>query len=260
MGKSEKDGCKNMNTRESIEKTKKGFERSFAEKNYYDMQTQDDEQLQKIIRALDIKKNIKILDLGTGSGYLAFAIARIYPECRIIGLDIVTETIENNSIRAKEQNVSNIAFTSYDGVIFPFEDNAFDIIVTRYALHHFPEIAKSFEEISRVLQSCGQLFISDPTPNDEDEERFVDTYMKMKDDGHIKCHTKEEFDTLASKVGFKRESCFDSRIRFPRKYIDEHLCVIQGFPDRILQSYDIQIVGGEVYISENVLNLSYRKI
>ena len=248
-----------MNTRDSIEKTKKGFENSFAEKNYYDMQTQDEEHLHRIIRSLDIKKNSKILDLGTGSGYLAFAIAGMYPECRIMGLDIVTGTLENNSIQAKKHNTSNIAFTSYDGVIFPFEDNTFDIIVTRYALHHFSEITKSFEEISRVLQPGGQLFISDPTPNDEDEERFVDTYMKMKDDGHIKYYTKEEFDVLASKVGLETGSCFDSRIRFPRKYIEEHLCVIQGFPEQILQSYDIQIVGGEVYISENVLNVSYRK-
>lgn len=248
-----------MNTRDSIEKTKKGFENSFAEKNYYDMQTQDDEHLHRIIRALDIKKNSRVLDLGTGSGYLAFAIAMMYPECRITGLDIVAATLENNSIRAKSQNISNIVFTSYDGVIFPFEDNTFDIIVTRYALHHFPEIMKSFEEISRVLQPGGQLFISDPTPNDEDEERFVDTYMKMKDDGHIKYYTKEEFDALARHAGLMLENSFDTRIRFPREHIDEHLCIIRGVPDQILQSYDIQSVEGEVYISENVLNLSYRK-
>jgi len=248
-----------MNTRDSIEKTKKGFEHCFAEKNYYDMQTQDEEHLHRIIRALDIKKNSTILDLGTGSGYLAFAIARMYPECRIIGLDIVTGTLENNSIQAKNQNITNIAFASYDGVIFPVEDNTFDIIVTRYALHHFPEITRSFEEISRVLQPGGQLFISDPTPNDEDEERFVDTYMKMKDDGHIKYYTKEEFDALARHAGLMLENSFDTRIRFPRECIDECLYIIQGFPEWILHSYDIQIVEGEVYISENVLNLSYRK-
>lgn len=35
------------------------------------------------------------------------------------------------------------------------------------------------------------LFLSDPTPNDDDTEGFVDAYMKMKKDGHIKFSQKK---------------------------------------------------------------------
>ncbi len=41
---------------------------------------------------------------------------------------------------------------SYDGSTFPFEDNSFDLVVTRYALHHFPEIRKSIREVAWVLK------------------------------------------------------------------------------------------------------------
>jgi ubiquinone/menaquinone biosynthesis C-methylase UbiE len=248
-----------VNIRDSIEKTKKGFEDNFAEKNYYNRQTQDEGHLQRILQALDSKKNSRILDLGTGSGYLAFAIARMFPECRITGLDIVTGTLENNTMEAISQNMTNIVFTSYDGVVFPFADNTYDIIVTRYALHHFPEIEKSFAEMARVLQPGGQLFISDPTPDEEDEERFVDTHMKLKDDGHIKYYTKKEFDTLASEAGFVPESSFDSHLRFPRKMNHEGRCIVHGFPDRMKKIYDITMDNSETYISHKVLNLSYRK-
>ena len=67
----------------------------------------------------------------------------------------------------------NLSFVNYDGVNFPFEDGSFDMGITRYALHHFPDITRSIGEVSRVLKKGGRLFISDPCPNDCDDSRFV---------------------------------------------------------------------------------------
>ena len=60
------------------------------------------------------------------------------------------------------------------------------MVITRYSLHHFPNLDKTFNEIDRVLKNSGLLFISDPKPNDIDINRFVDKYMQKKKDGHIK--------------------------------------------------------------------------
>ena len=78
----------------------------------------------------------------------------------VVGLDIVANTITRNAEQAKNQGLSNLLFVSYDGEHFPFEDEVFDLFVTRYTLHHFPEIEKSLMEVSRVLKPCGRLFIS----------------------------------------------------------------------------------------------------
>ena len=59
-----------MNIEESIKATKEGFEASFAQGTFYNKQTQDFEHLQAILDFLPIKPGMKILDLGTGSGYL----------------------------------------------------------------------------------------------------------------------------------------------------------------------------------------------
>ncbi len=40
--------------------------------------------------------------------------------------------------------------------------------------------------MSRVLKEGGRLFISDPCPYECDTERFVDDYMQLKKDGHIR--------------------------------------------------------------------------
>ena len=95
---------------------------------------------------------MKILDLGTGSGYLSFPIAQKYPNISIIGLDIVEKALEVNRSVAKEKNIRNISFISYNGIDFPVADSEFDMVISRYALHHFPDIQKSISEVSRVIK------------------------------------------------------------------------------------------------------------
>lgn len=145
----------------SIEAARAGFEDSFEESNFYNKQTQDEKHLNNILNTINSKPGMKILDLGCGSGYLTFPIAKRNENAYVVGLDIVTNTLERNTEKAQEMDIKNLKFISYDGITFPFEDNSFDLVVTRYALHHFPEIRKSIHEVSRVLKSNGEFFISD---------------------------------------------------------------------------------------------------
>ena len=62
----------------SIMATKQGFENSFSSGDFYNRQTQDEEHLKRILEFLPFKGDMKILDLGTGSGYLSFPIAKKY--------------------------------------------------------------------------------------------------------------------------------------------------------------------------------------
>jgi len=249
-----------MSANDSIDKTRRGFETSFSEKKFYDIQTYDDEHLQQIMKALDIQDDFQVMDLGTGSGFLAFPLAERYPESQITGLDILPQILARDAEKAKAQNITNLCFLCYDGKAFPFDDDTFDVIVSRYCLHHFPDIEKTFGEIARVLKLDGQFFISDPTPNEDDSQRFVDTYMQMKDDGHNKFYTKEEFVRLAENAGLMLESCFDTHIRFPRKSVDAYRKIAEGVDERIIAGYDIEIADGQVFITEKVLNLSFRKV
>ena len=203
-----------MNYKDSIEKTKQGFESSFESEEFYDKQTKDEKHLEMIMNCLNVKAGMKILDLGTGTGYLAFPFAQNYPDAEIIGLDIVKKTLEENCKKADKAGLKNVKFVSYDGLNFPFPDNTFDIVMTRYALHHFPEINNALKEISRVLKTNGILFLSDPAPNDNDTGRFVDAYMQMKKDGHIKFYTKSEWKNLGNISGLCYMSDFETAIRF----------------------------------------------
>lgn len=247
----------------SINTTRAQFEESFREGSLYNKQTRSKEHLERIVEALDVKAGDRILDLGTGSGYLAFEVARRVTNCSVVGLDIVERTLEKNRKQAEENEIGNIEFMAYDGMSFPFEDEIFDYVITRYALHHFPKIEKTFQEISRVLKKQGHLFIADPTPNEDDEERFVDEYMKMKNDGHIKYYTKEEFETLAEKFGMKLKDAFQTTICFPR--LKETAIgfgeIMKRYDNRVIKNYEVKITDDNkyIYITQKVWNLTFEK-
>lgn len=249
-----------MNNTEKINVTKSRFEQSFAEKNIYEKQTRDDEHLARIIKALKLKKESRIMDLGTGTGYISFALAKANRDLQVVGLDIVTNTLKANTIKAIEENTNNITFVEYNGVDIPFEDNSFDCIVTRYAMHHFTEIHKSFKEIYRVLKPGGQLFISDPTPNEDDDKRFVDDFMKLVKDGHVQFYKKEEFEKIAFNEGLEPDDYFMTEIRFPSPSRTEGYRKMENqVPGWIKESYNVEIIDEEVYITEKVLNISFIK-
>lgn len=246
---------------DSIKQTKEGFEKSFLEGNLYDRQTQDRNHLNKIMECLHIKSGDRILDLGTGSGYLAFEIARKYPDSIVIGLDIVENALKKNREQAKTLDLNNISFVSYGGVEIPFDSSYFDIVVTRYTLHHFPKIEESFREISRILKNNGKFFLADPTPNYDDTERFVDAYMQMKKDGHIKYYTKEDFVEFAFQSGMKLIEDFETSITFPRKRAEasEFDDIMKRYSDNVIRGYHVSMTENNefIYITQRVLNLLF---
>lgn len=208
---------------QSIEATKKGFEASFRENDFYNKQTQDDKHLRDILAFIDIKPGMKVLDLGCGSGYLTFPMAEYYPQVDVIGLDIVTNTLKKNQERKAAMGLTNLEFVDYDGESFPFSEDCFDLVVSRYALHHFPIINDSMREIARVLKKGGRLLISDPRPNACDVTRFVDDYMQLKKD---------------TAFGYEE--------------------VLAKHDKEIIQSYDLTETEGEIWVTEGVNNLLFK--
>lgn len=213
-----------MDIENSIMATKQGFEHSFSSGDFYNKQTQDEHHLKNILDFLPLKADMKIIDLGTGSGYLSFPIAQKYPNVSIIGLDIVEKALEVNRSVAKEKNIRNISFISYNGIDFPFADSEFDMVISRYALHHFPDIQKSISEASRVIKRGGFFFVSDPTPNINDTSRFVDEYMQLKKIVTLSFIRKTNGCRYAEKMGCNSRN---------------HLVVQFGFRGKKIQSLEL---------------------
>ena len=110
-----------------------------------------------------------------------------------------------------------------------------------------------------MLASGGCFFLSDPAPNACDTAGFADAFMQMKQDGHVRFYAAGEWDTLCGEQGMRRIGAFDSTIRFPRKNNATYAALIQQYPKEITDSYEIAESGDEIWITEQVSNLLFRK-
>ncbi len=87
---------------------------------------------------------------------------------------------------AGKQALKNMAFVVGDAEELPFLNNSFDIVISRLAFHHFPDINCSFDEMVRVLKPNGKLALIDMEAA-EDKLRLVrDEIETMRDPSHVR--------------------------------------------------------------------------
>ena len=111
----------------------------------------------------DIVEKIRsgtIVDLGSGTGYLAIKIAKKAPGLQVYGIDLSRQMVK--IARRHAQGVENVRFEFGNAAALPFEDDSIDFIVSTGSLHHWNKPVKVFDECYRVLKKDGEGWIYDP--------------------------------------------------------------------------------------------------
>lgn len=107
-----------------------------------------------LFKQLNLKPDLRILDLCTGTGDIAHILKEKYPDSTIIGVDFSEKMLE---IARKKH--ANIEFIQSDVTHLPFEDESFDLCTISFGLRNIEDIQKALEEIYRVLKKGG-IFIN----------------------------------------------------------------------------------------------------
>src|SRR5512143_1205077 len=112
------------------------------------------------------------LDVATGTGHTAFALApRV---ARVVGTDLTPQMLAEGEKLARERGAANVHFGLADVHALPFGDGAFHIVTCRRAAHHFSNITLALQEMKRLLRGSGRLVIDDRSVPEDD---FVDECM-----------------------------------------------------------------------------------
>lgn len=206
----------------NVQQARESFNRVLANQTYAGI-IRDDKHLEVILNLVKDGNYRRILDIGTGTGYLAFPLAEMYPEAKVFGIDITETIIEKNKETAKERGASNLSFLAFDGLEYPFEAESFDLIVSRYAFHHFPDAEDSVRQMHRILKKGGRLLISDPMRHPLDEKGIIDDFMQVKKDGHIQFYSAKGLEELFAGNGLKKEAQVITQMKFPFPPKEEYL-------------------------------------
>jgi SAM-dependent methyltransferase len=84
----------------------------------------------------------RALDLGTGTGDAAFAIARRFPEAEVVGIDISRAMVEGARRKTPPDLADRVRFEVGDASALPFEHGAFDLVSLANMIPFFDELAR----------------------------------------------------------------------------------------------------------------------
>jgi ubiquinone/menaquinone biosynthesis C-methylase UbiE len=101
---------------------------------------------------------IRILDLGCGTGEITRRLAARYPSATLLGVDILEENLavaRNNSGSLG----ARVRYEKGDAFALTFPDAAFDLVTCRHMSQAVPHFENVLAEITRVLKPGGWLHL-----------------------------------------------------------------------------------------------------
>ena len=87
--------------------------------------------------------------------------------------------------KASTQEGTDIEFRAEDVHNLDISDGQFDIVASRFAVHHFSEVKRALREMCRVLKTGGKVYIFDCSVVDGDEpEKEINRIELLRDSSH----------------------------------------------------------------------------
>jgi len=117
-------------------------------------------QREQFLGALGPHTGERVLDVGSGPGFLAGAIAHAVGSTgRVFGVDISEPLLAVARSHCAHQ--SWVEFRHADATRLPFEDHEFDAALSIQVLEYVPDVDAALAEIHRVLRPGGRVVIVD---------------------------------------------------------------------------------------------------
>lgn len=107
----------------------------------------------------------QVLDLATGTGDLAVAMARAIDRAHITGADLSPGMVDIGRRKVAEHGLADrVELVVADALALPFADNSFDAVTIAFGVRNFGDLAAGYAEMARVLRPGGLLVVLELTP------------------------------------------------------------------------------------------------
>jgi ubiquinone/menaquinone biosynthesis C-methylase UbiE len=167
----------------------------------------DANALRMIVQAAAPRPGDTLLDVACGGGLVVCAFA---PHVRhATGIDMTPAMLDRARQLAMEQGIRNVTWEQGDVGTLPYADATFDIVVTRFSMHHFLDPLAVLREMVRVCAAGGRVVVIDMYASDDPAKAGAwNRAEKLRDPSHVRCLTLPELKGLFAAVGLP-EPCAD---------------------------------------------------
>jgi len=144
--------------------------------------------------------DLRILDIGCGTGQFAARALRHFPNAQVWGLDLSDGMLQRAGARAHDFG-GRLHLVRGDSERLPFADYSFDAVTCSHSFHHYPNQARVLAEMHRVLRPNGRLLLVDG-----DRDRlwgwFVFEVVVVLIEGAVRHRTGADLRQLYADAGF----------------------------------------------------------
>ncbi|MDE5929850.1 MAG: bifunctional demethylmenaquinone methyltransferase/2-methoxy-6-polyprenyl-1,4-benzoquinol methylase UbiE [Muribaculaceae bacterium] len=101
-----------------------------------------------------------VVDLATGTGDLAIALARRIPETAVTGYDLSEGMLDVGRKKVEKAGLSDrISLHQADCLALPAEDSSADVVTVAYGVRNFEHLLEGYREMHRILRPGGMLCV-----------------------------------------------------------------------------------------------------
>jgi ubiquinone/menaquinone biosynthesis C-methylase UbiE len=141
-----------------------------------------------------------VLDVAAGTGHVARALAPLTRQ--VVALDLTRAMLEEGRAQAERAGLDNILFQDGDAGALPHLDQSFDLVVTRFSLHHFQDPEIPLAELVRVCRPGGRVGVADMVADaDPLVAERQDRLERLRDPSHTRMLTLEALGRLLERLG-----------------------------------------------------------
>lgn len=144
---------------------------------------EDTQDVSAALGGIPLPPAAEALDIATGAGHTAFALARA--GFRVTASDLTPAMLQRVSEGAAERGLT-IQTRQHSAEALPYPDSTFDLVTCRVAPHHFSSPADFVRESARVLKPGGWFLVIDGTVPDDfpEAEAWLHQVEKLRDPSH----------------------------------------------------------------------------
>lgn len=147
--------------------------------------------VQWVFERLELRADDLLLDVAAGTGHAARSLASSVRAA--VAIDATPAMLEAGAASAQAEGIRNLVFQRGDAAALPYLDASFDVVVCRFAVHHFEQPRAQIGEMIRCLRPGGRLALADLVADQDPQLAARQNRLeRLRDNSHTRMLTLEE--------------------------------------------------------------------